>query len=155
MDKEWTLEEAISYYRAQGAPGDQQALAELLREIQRESGGWLPQEACAEVCRTLGLRESFLSAVIKRYPSLRTEQAPHRLEICGGERCGRNGSASLREFVESTWHVRSGEISREGGFSYRVAGCMKNCLHGPNIRWDGTLYPHADRNLLNSLIGGK
>ena len=30
---EWNLEEALDYYRRQGAPGDQNALIALLKEI--------------------------------------------------------------------------------------------------------------------------
>ena len=35
----WNLEEALTYYRRMGAPGDQNALIGLLREIQQEHGG--------------------------------------------------------------------------------------------------------------------
>ena len=38
----WTLEEAVAYYKKQGAPQDQTALINLLREIQTESGGAIP-----------------------------------------------------------------------------------------------------------------
>ena len=32
----WNLEEAVSYYKKQGAPSDQSALVSLLREVQQE-----------------------------------------------------------------------------------------------------------------------
>ena len=35
----WNLEEAISYYKTQGAPADQSALIGLLKEIQQENQG--------------------------------------------------------------------------------------------------------------------
>ena len=34
----WELKDAVSYYKKQGAPGDQNALMSLLREIQEEFG---------------------------------------------------------------------------------------------------------------------
>ena len=34
----WDIQEAISYYKTQGAPADQNALVNLLREVQEESG---------------------------------------------------------------------------------------------------------------------
>ena len=40
----------------------------------------------------------------------------------------------------------------KGGFVYRVTPCMKNCKNGPSIRWDGTLYAHADEKLVSGLI---
>ena len=33
----WELNEAIRYYQTQGAPGDQNALTGLLREVQQEN----------------------------------------------------------------------------------------------------------------------
>ena len=41
MTQDWTLEEALAYYRRQGAPGEQGALVALLREVQEERGGAL------------------------------------------------------------------------------------------------------------------
>ena len=34
MRQDWTLREAVDYYRRQGAPGDQGMLVALLREVQ-------------------------------------------------------------------------------------------------------------------------
>ena len=84
MTQDWTLEEALAYYRRQGAPGEQGALVALLREVQEERGGALPAADLAEIAAALSLRDTFLSAIIRRYPGLRTEEAPHRLELCGG-----------------------------------------------------------------------
>ena len=36
---DWNLQEAVAYYRTQGAPGDQTALVSLLSEVQRECSG--------------------------------------------------------------------------------------------------------------------
>ena len=83
MTQDWTLEEALAYYRRQGAPGEQGALVALLREVQEERGGALPAADLAEIAAALSLRDTFLSAIIRRYPGLRTEEAPHRL--CGGD----------------------------------------------------------------------
>ena len=48
MTQDWTLEEALAYYRRQGAPGEQGALVALLREVQEERGGALPAADLAE-----------------------------------------------------------------------------------------------------------
>ena len=76
MTQDWTLEEALAYYRRQGAPGEQGALVALLREVQEERGGALPAADLAEIAAALSLRDTFLSAIIRRYPGLRTEAAP-------------------------------------------------------------------------------
>lgn len=76
MTQDWTLREAIEYYQRQGAPGDQGMLVALLREVQGERGGVLPAADVAEIAAAYGLKETFLAAVIKRYPGLRPQEAP-------------------------------------------------------------------------------
>ena len=154
MDQNWTLEEAVAHYRRQGAPGDQGMLVALLREVQGENGGVLPSWAVAEIAAAYGLKDTFLSAVIKRYPGLRTEEAPHRLELCGGPRCAGRDAARLAAFVEERYAVRPGGVSTRGGFTYRVTGCMKNCPNGPSLKWDGTLHSRADEALIRTLVEG-
>lgn len=154
MESNWELQEAISYYRTQGAPAAQEALVALLREVQSENGGVLPDAALSEIAAAYGLRETFLSAIVRRYPSLRPQQAPHRLELCGGANCTRQSSAALRSAVEAAYGVKNGGISAAGGFSFRVTGCMKNCGKGPSLKWDGRLFAKATPELLHRLVSG-
>lgn len=151
----WSLDEAIAYYKGQDAPSNQEALVNLLREVQENNGGVLPDVAMEDIAAALNIKPSFLGAVIKRYPSLRTESAPHRLEVCGGPNCARNGSAKILKHLASEYKVQSGGISKKGGFSFKICGCMKHCPHGPNIKWDGVIYNKADEALLDKLIKGE
>ena len=143
------MKEMLAYYRDQGAPQDQQMLIALLREVQEVQGGTLDRQALAAIAQAYGVKETMMEALIRRVPDLRMDTAPHRLEICGTCRAG----AQLRDFIERTYGVKSGASSAFGGFAYRVTPCMKNCKNGPSIRWDGTLYSHADEKLLRELIG--
>ena len=146
-----TIREIIGYYRAQGAPQDQQMLIALLREVQEETGGVLSQAALMEIADSFGMKPTMLQALIRRVPSLRMENASHRLEICGTCRAG----AKLRDEIERTYGVKSGGICGAAGFSYHVTPCMKNCRNGPSIKWDGVLHSHADMELVRMLIGKK
>lgn len=140
----WNMEEAVAYYKQQGAPADQSALVSLLREAQRENGGGIPKGLLPGMAQLLGTKESYLLAVIKRIPSLRMADT-HILELCGGPNCGKR--ARLAEFVEKTYG------SKPKGFVIRYVNCMRMCGKGPNIRWDGTLYHGADEALIRRLIG--
>ena len=140
----WNLEEAVAYYRKQGAPNDQSALVSLLRELQDENGGGIPKGMLPVIAQLLGIKESYLLAVIKRLPSLRIADT-HILEICGGPNCSKR--AALAAFVEKTYG------SQPKGFALRYVPCMRMCGKGPNIRWDGTLYNGADEALIRRLIG--
>ena len=139
----WDMEEAIAYYKKQGAPNDQSALTSLLREVQQESGGRIPQHVLPQIAAGLGTKESFLLALIRRIPSLHLADI-HCLEVCAGPNCGK--SAALAACAEQ---LRSEKIT------VRFVPCMRLCGKGPNIRFDGRLYHKADEALLRSLLKGE
>ena len=145
----WTLKEALDYYRDAGAPSQQSALVELLREIQAEEG-LISDAALQAVCTAYKLRETYLNAIIARYPSLKTERIRHRLVVCCGKSCGGQGSAKLLELLERNWGIVSGQTVN--GIACRTVPCLKHCGRGPNIQWDGTVYEEADEALLRQLL---
>lgn len=136
---QWDLNEAIIYYKSQGAPRDQSALTNLLKEVQRENGGAISKSVLSVIGDALGIRESFLLAVIRRIPSLRL-QDKHILEICSGAVCGKHGE--LAAFARNL---------RDEKIEVRFVPCMRLCGKGPNIKWDGQLYSGADTALLKHL----
>lgn len=138
--------EAVQYYRRQGAPGDQTALVSLLREVQQTCGGTLPLALLSQLADLLGVKESYLRAVVKRIPSLHLSGI-HTLELCAGPNCSKR--AALAAFVAKTY----GE--KPTGFTLQYVPCMRMCGKGPNIKWDGKLYYQADEALLQRLIGKK
>lgn len=136
---EWNLGEAMEYYRRQGAPGDQNALIGLLKEIQQERGS-IPAAVPAEIAAYYGIREALVLALIRRLPSLRLSGG-HCMELCAGPNCAK--SASLADYAE--------QIAPEG-VTVRRTLCMRLCGKGPNLRWDGTVYHHADKALIRKLM---
>ena len=135
------LKEAVDYYRRQGAPGDQNALRNLLLEIQDAHGGAIPSGILPQTAEALGVKESFLSAIIRRIPSLRLADV-HILEICAGSNCSRRGK--LAELAEQY----------RGRAEVKFVPCMRQCGKGPNLRFDGRLYNGADGELLARLMDG-
>lgn len=139
----WSMEEAIAYYKKQGAPQEQTALINLLREIQQESGGGIPVHLLGEVAAAYGVKESLLQAIVKRIPSLRLENV-HCLELCGGPNCGKHAALAA---CAKRLHAASGE-----SFILKFSPCMRMCGKGPNIKWDGVIYHQATEQLLEQLI---
>jgi NADH:ubiquinone oxidoreductase subunit E len=138
----WHLEEAISYYKSQGAPGDQTALTNLLLEIQQENGGSIPSFCLGAIAENYGIKESFLLAVIKRMPRLRLSNT-HELCLCAGPNCGKH--TALAACAEKLCAASGGKLT------LKFVPCMRLCGKGPNVRYDGTLYHRADEALLRSL----
>ena len=138
----WSLEEAVSYYKSQGAPSDQSAMIALLREIQQESGGSIPGGMLKTAAQSLGTKEGVLLALVKRIPSLRLADT-HVLEICAGPNCGK--ASELTALAE--------EAKKAGGnFTLKFVPCMRLCGKGPNVRFDGKLHHKVDPEFLRNLL---
>lgn len=142
----WDMKEAVDYYKKQGAPGDQSALLSLLREIQQEQGGAIPQYMLREVAAMLSVKESYLLAIIRRIPSLRLKDQ-HCLELCAGVNCGKH--VALADYA-AVLQQKSG-----GKLTVKSVPCMRQCGKGPNCRWDGTLYNRVTKELLDQLVRGE
>lgn len=138
----WSLSEAISYYKKQGAPADQSMVISLLREIQQETGGSIPVYALDEIANAYGVKDSFLKAIVKRIPSLRVSDT-HCLELCAGQNCGKH--TGLAAFADSLQKTAPGKIT------VKYVPCMRMCGKGPNIKWDGKLYNQANEALLRTI----
>ena len=139
----WNLEEAINYYRTQGAPSDQNALLALLREIQQEFGGSIPEWTLTPVAEGYGVKTTLLLALIRRIPSLRLGDS-HVLELCAGPNCGKH--KALAACAEKLCAGTGGKVS------LKFVPCMRMCGKGPNIRWDGVVHNGADEALLRKLL---
>ena len=139
----WTLDEALTYYKRQGAPSDQTALRQLLREVQDQHGGAIPSHLMKPMAESMGVKESFLLAILKRSPGLRLKDE-HLLELCCGPNCGKH--TALAALAENLCAASPRKIT------LKFVPCMRLCGKGPNIRYDGILYHHADEALLRRLL---
>ncbi len=139
---DWNLDEAIGYYKGQGAPGDQSALIHLLREVQQENSGGIPGYCLEKIADAYGVKLTFLHAVIRRIPGLRLEDS-HLLEICAGPNCGKH--AALAEYAEKL-------CLKNDRVKLKFVPCMRMCGKGPNIRLDGRIYHGATEELLQKLM---
>ena len=134
------MEQILAYYKKQGAPGDQSALVNLLKELQQIYGA-VPQWAVEEIAACYGIKENFILAVIKRIPSLRLENS-HLLELCAGPNCGKHTALA----------AEAEKLCKLKGVTMNYMGCQRMCGKGPNIKFDGKLYHKATPELLRELL---
>lgn len=138
---DWDLQEAVAYHRGQGAPAAHGAVVALLKEAQNACGGALSPALLGQLAEALGVKDSLLLAVVKRTPSLRLE-GKHLLQLCAGPNCGRH--TELERLAR--------ELADPAQVTVELAGCMRLCGKGPNLRYDGRLYHAADGSLLRRLL---
>ena len=134
------MKEMLEYYRRQGAPGDQTALVNLLKELQQTHGA-VPKWAVAEIAEYYKIKESFILAVVKRIPSLRLQDT-HLLEVCAGPNCGKHTALA----------AEAEKLCKLKGIELKYMGCQRMCGKGPNIKFDGKLYHKATVELLRELL---
>ena len=134
------MQELLDYYRRQGAPGDQNALVNLLKELQQTHGA-VPKWAVAEIAEAYKVKESFILAVVKRIPSLRLQDT-HLLQLCAGPNCGKHTALA----------AEAEKLCKLKGVELKYMGCQRMCGKGPNIRFDGKLYHKATVELLRELL---
>ena len=134
------MKEMLEYYRRQGAPGDQTALVNLLKELQQTHGA-VPKWAVAEIAESYKVKESFILAVVKRIPSLRLQDT-HLLEVCAGPNCGKHTALA----------AEAEKLCKLKGIELKYMGCQRMCGKGPNIKFDGKLYHKATVELLRELL---
>ena len=94
-----------------------------------------------QLAQGLGVKDSFLLAVVKRTPSLRLE-GKHTLQLCAGPNCGK----------QRQLEALARELADPQKVTVELVGCMRLCGKGPNLRYDGRLYHAADEELLRQLL---
>ena len=134
------MQELLEYYKRQGAPGDQTALVNLLKEVQSIHGA-VPKWAVGEIAVCYGIKESFVLAVVKRIPSLRLQDT-HLLQLCAGPNCGKHTALA----------AEAEKLCKLKGVELKYMGCQRMCGKGPNIKYDGKLYHKATPELLQELL---
>ena len=134
------MKELLDYYRRQGAPSDQTALVNLLKELQQTHGA-VPKWAVGEIAEEYNVKESFILAVVKRMPSLRLQDA-HLLQLCAGPNCGKHTALA----------AEAEKLCKLKGIELKYIGCQRMCGKGPNIKFDGKLYHKATVELLQELL---
>lgn len=134
------MKELLDYYRRQGAPGDQTALVNLLKELQQTHGA-VPKWAVGEIAEEYNVKESFILAVVKRIPSLQLQDT-HLLQLCAGPNCGKHTALA----------AEAEKLCKLKGIELKYMGCQRMCSKGPNIKFDGKLYHKATVELLQELL---
>lgn len=135
------------YYQKNGDYG-QEALIAFLRETQ-ELFGYVPQWAQESIAQAMQTKPTYISAVIKRYPSIKGEDGVCELILCTGPNCSKNGSAELvkeaqrmlREYPKLRKKVR-----------LRTTGCLRQCRSSPNGKLDGVLHSGLTVQTLRKLL---
>ena len=134
LDSREAFDQIKEYYESQG-DRSQETLVAFLRETQ-EIFGCVPNWSQEEIERVMGIKHTYLQAILKRYSSIRGEAGPCELVICTGPNCSRKGSRQLYQAVKT---MCEDHPELESKLTVRTTGCLRQCRTAPNCKLDGVL----------------
>lgn len=143
-DLDTQLEDIFAYYGSLDKPVPQDETVNLLREIQ-ELCGFISPEMKRRVADTLGVKETVLTCLIRRFPSLKEADYCHTVTVCTGERCGRRQGMEIFQAVKRELQIREidsggSALSKNGKVLLKTQNCLKQCRTSPNLMIDGKVY---------------
>lgn len=143
------IEEILSFYEQQGSPAGQEEILAVLQELQ-DALGCIPKDVQEETAERLGVKPSFLSAFIKKYPGFREVSERHEIHVCTGPSCGSGDALKILRALES----ESERKERQEGISVKIVRgrCTRKCAKGPNIKINGVIHHHMTPEQAAELI---
>lgn len=121
--------------------GQRGATIPVLQKVQ-EIYGYLPEDAMAEVARTLGMSKNEVYGVATFYAQFRFEkQGEHTVKCCQGTACYVQGSARILDAVVDELKLGSGKHTTDDyKFSLETVACFGACALAPVMVVDNIVY---------------
>ena len=119
---------------------DSHALIEILHTAQ-ELFGFLSRELLRYVSKALDVPPSKVYGVATFYHFFTlAPKGRHSCTICLGTACFVKRAAEILANLESGFHLKAGEMTRDGGLSLNVARCVGSCGLAPVVIVDGQVH---------------
>ena len=122
-----TLDKIIAKY-----PTKKSALLPALWLAQEEYGGWLPEEAMAEVAGYLDLSKAEVQGVATFYTMYNKQPVgKFHIEVCHNIVCMVRGADELINHIGSKLGISEGETTPDRKFTLASAECLGACANAP------------------------
>ncbi len=115
-------------------------LIPILEEVQQLLG-FIPVAVQEMISERTGIPENDIYGVVSFYSYFTMEpRARHRIQVCAGTACYVKGGKEIGEFIEKKFHIKPGESTEDGRFTYEQARCFGTCGLAPVMVVDGKVY---------------
>jgi NADH-quinone oxidoreductase subunit E len=136
------------------------ALIPILTEVNNKLG-FLPEQAMAEISRSLRLPQSHLYSTASFYRMLSTKpRGKHIIKFCESAPCHIMGGRKLWQALQKELGLTSGETSADGQWTVLATSCPGICGVGPVLMIDDEVYGNVTPKKLPEILaqyqqGGK
>lgn len=144
------LNPIFSYYQ-EITSGDLEQIVCLLKEVQ-DIYGYIPSIAKDKLAKLIGVKPSFIDAIIKRYPTLKNQAISNTITVCTGERCIKKNSLALLQKIERLLNVTAGESTTDGKFELKTKMCMKRCSTCVNMTINDTHFASVSVDTIQTIL---
>ncbi|HPF86598.1 MAG TPA: NADH-quinone oxidoreductase subunit NuoE [Candidatus Limiplasma sp.] len=128
------------------------SLIQVLHHAQ-ELYGYLPLELQSFIADGMGIPLSEVSGVVTFYSFFSTQpRGKHTIRICMGTACYVRGGKKLVETLQDELHIKIGDTTADGLFTFEVARCIGACGLAPAIMIDDTVYKQVTPNKLKAIL---
>ena len=136
-------------------PDPQSALLPALHLAQKEYGGWLPDQALAEVAGLMALPLTQVAAAASFYTMFnRRPVGKHLIQVCTNISCSLLGAEHLLDHIGRKLGIKPGETTKDGRFSLLEVECLGSCGTAPVMQIDETNYERLTNERIDEILTG-
>jgi NADH-quinone oxidoreductase subunit E len=134
-------------------PDPRSALLAALYVAQREQGGWLPDDALAEVAALLEMPVAQVASVTSFYTMLnRQPVGKHLIQVCTNVSCSLLGAERIVEYLSQKLGIAVGETTPDGQFTLLEVECLGSCGTAPVMQVDDAYYENLTQEKIDRLL---
>ena len=142
------VDQVIDQYQA-----DQEALVEILREINAASGQYLTRAQLERVARRLRLPLSKVYSVASFYSLISLKPlGRHVIRFCEDAPCHVVGGKEVWDALERELGIPFGETTPDGQWSLLTTSCIGACAVGPVMMVDTDIYGNLTPEKVHDII---
>lgn len=113
---------------------DKENLIMILQAIQRRYN-YLPPPALTYIAEKMKIPLSQIYGVATFYSTFSLEpRGKNIVSICLGTACHVRGADKAREKIEETLHIKDGQTTQDGQFTFESVRCIGCCSLGPVVK---------------------
>ena len=111
------------------------AIIPSLYRVQKEHGGWVPDEAIGHLSQLMDLPEADIYEVFKFYTMFNQKPVGKlHVQVCTNISCSMNGGRELADHICKAYNTKIGEVSPDGKVTVSRVECLGSCDTAPMLQ---------------------
>jgi len=134
-------------------PERRSACLEALQIVQRSRGGWVDDEALADVAQYLDMSTAELDGVATFYNLIHRKQVGrHVVHLCSSVSCWLMGYPKVRATIRKRLGIDFGETTADDRYTLLPIQCLGTCDHAPALMVDEDLHRDVDAGAVDAIL---